>query len=106
MRANDARQQNKCFAMASHLGRKRNDPGQNSWNFHNGDVVGATKRILARQLDNEVQRFVGNLGEWVSRVESYRHQKWIDLTFKIISNPFLLNQISVCMRKNFDAFFL
>ena len=106
MRANDTGQQDKCFAMAGHLGRKRNDPRQNSWNFDNGDVVGATKRILARQLDNEVQRFVGDLGEWVSRVETYRNQKWIDLTFEVIFNPFLLNQISICVRKNFDAFFL
>ena len=106
VRADDAGQQHKGLAATRQFFRQLDHTRQDAWHLEDGDFVVSAKRILATQMDDEVQRFVGHLRQRVRRVNAYRDQQGFDLAVEVGLHPLALGSIAFAVREHADAFFL
>ena len=103
VRADHAGERDKQPAPARHLGRQLDQPRQHTRHLDDGDVVVAAKGVRTIQVDDEIQRLVGNLRKRMGRVQTDGDQQRAYLLFEILADPMALRGIAFAVRNDLDA---
>ena len=106
VRPNDAGEQHKRFAPPGQPFGQFDHTRQHARDLEDGDLVVAPESVLATQVKNEVERFVGHLRQRVGRVDAHRHQQGLDLAVEISLHPAALGLGSLAVREDANALFL
>ena len=97
MGTDHAGQKYKSLAALTHPVRQGNHPRQHARYLDDGDFVGPSKSVLARQLHNEVERFVGHLRKGVRRIQAHGHEQGLHLALEVTAHPTALLGIALAM---------
>ena len=98
MRADDAGERHQLHALRRDVERQANHARQDARDLDDRDFVLPAEGIAALQTDNEVERFVRHLREWVRRIEAHGDQQRPHVALKILAHPALLRAGAFAVR--------
>ena len=99
MCTNHAGQQHKGLTATGESLWQFDHPGQHPWHLEDGDLVLATECVLAAQMHDEIERFVGHLWQGMGRIDAHGQQQGFDLAIEIRPHPTALLGVALAVRK-------